>query len=266
VNMLYASAVGRDTIDDANIHTSQKDERTSIFSLISALFSKIPDTDLLRLAREVEDTPENIEQWIEGNVHLIEDETACKEAYQSLARADEYLGYTYRRQYYILWRYATAIMLLGVADAAGGRGIHTRIMPPERWKKMASAKKAKVIRQAVLNRLAVMMRMPASTLRENYLGMISLIVEQDPSGWARAMEFDADQLNFFLHDRTKSQEIVRALQKAAKEEEAQLRREQKKERPVPPPQPEPPKEPAEEDTTGERKAPVQSQSTLFDGF
>ncbi len=33
----------------------------------------------------------------------------------------EYLGYTYRRQYYTLWRYATALMLLGVADATGER-------------------------------------------------------------------------------------------------------------------------------------------------
>ena len=40
VNMLYASAIGRDRLDDEQVHTSQKDERVSIFSLITALFGK----------------------------------------------------------------------------------------------------------------------------------------------------------------------------------------------------------------------------------
>ena len=73
VNMLYASAIGRNSLDDSEVHTSQKDERVSIFSLITAIFGKIPDGDLIRLSYEVEDTPETVEQWVEGNVHLIPD-------------------------------------------------------------------------------------------------------------------------------------------------------------------------------------------------
>jgi len=133
VNMLYASAIGREDITDSQVHTSQKDERTSIFSLITALFSRASDEELLRLSFEVDDTPETIEQWVEGNVHHLPDTASVDRAYRALSRADEYLGYTYRRQYHTLWRYATAIMLFGVAEAAGGRGIHARIMPPERW-------------------------------------------------------------------------------------------------------------------------------------
>ena len=131
VNMLYASAIGRESIDGDQVHTSQKDERVSIFSLVGAVFGKATDEDLMKISRDVEDTPDNIEQWVEGSVHLIADPGAVERAYRSLARADEYIGYTYRRQYYTLWRYATTVMLLGVADAAGGKGIHARILPPE---------------------------------------------------------------------------------------------------------------------------------------
>ncbi|MCX6691837.1 MAG: replication factor C large subunit, partial [Methanoregula sp.] len=116
VNMLYAAAIGRQRLDDTQVHTSQKDERISIFSLISAMASKTTDEDLLRLSREVDDSPETIEQWIEGNINLLVGDAALRGAYRHLARADEYLGYTYRRQYHTLWRYATAVMLLGVAD------------------------------------------------------------------------------------------------------------------------------------------------------
>ena len=225
VNMLYASAIGRDTLGDDQVHTSQKDERISIFTLITALFGRTTDAELMRLSREVDDTPETVEQWVEGSVHLIPDPAGAELAYRYLSRADEYLGYTYRRQYHTLWRYATAIMLLGFAEAAGGKGLHTRIMPPGRWQKMSLAKKQKSIRIATLNKVAGMMHISQNTLREQYLGLVSLLVEHDPAGFARDLSFDADQLNFFLSDRTRSAAIIKALVQEEKEKEKELQKE-----------------------------------------
>jgi len=232
VNMLFASAIGRDRLEDAQVHTSQKDERVSIFSLISALFGRASDEELMRLSYEVDDTPETIEQWVEGSVHTIPDPHAVARAYAHLSRADEYLGYTYRRQYHTLWRYATALMLLGVADASGGCGIHTRIMPPERWQKMSTAKKQKAIRIATLNKVSSMMHVPQNTLRENYLETVSLLVGSDPALFARDLAFDADQLNFFLNDRARSAEIIKALVQEDRktESEKKPKKEPKKEK------------------------------------
>jgi replication factor C large subunit len=264
VNMLYASAIGRERLEDLQVHTSQKDERVSIFSLISAIFHTTTDAELMQLSYNVDDTPETIEQWVEGNVHLLPSPPAVARGYQYLSRADEYLGYTYRRQYYTLWRYATALMLLGVADAAGGKGIHTRIMPPERWQKMSTAKKQKAIRIITLNKIAGLMRISQNTLRENYLDIFTLLVEYDPAAYARELMFDADQLNFFLHEKARSQEIIKSLlkeEKAEKEPEKKPRKEKVQkpaqrelEEPDQPPEPE------------EKKQPSRSQSTLFDGF
>ena len=264
VNMLYASAIGRDQLEDLQVHTSQKDERVSIFSLITAIFHTLPDSELMRLSYDVDDTPETVEQWIEGNVHLLPTPAAVAAGYRHLSRADEYLGYTYRRQYHTLWRYATAVMLLGVADAAGGKGIHTRIMPPERWQKMSTAKKQKAIRAITLNKIATTMHVPQNTLRENYLDIISQLVEYDPATYARELMFDADQLNFFLHDKARSQDIIKTAfqeEKAGKEPEKKPKKEKvqkpeqrKLEEPVVVPEPE------------EKKVVQRSQSTLFDGF
>ena len=278
VNMLYASAIGRTTLDSDQVHTSQKDERVSIFSLITALFGRTPDWELMRLSREVDDTPETIEQWVEGSVHLIPDPAGTELAYRYLSRADEYLGNTYRRQYHTLWRYATAIMLLGVADAAGGKGIHTRIMPPERWQKMSTAKKQKSIRISTLNKVAGMMNIPQNTLREQYLSPVSQLIGQDPAGFARELSFDADQLNFFLSDKARSAAIIKTIVQEEKEKEKELQKElqkkakeEKKKKPEPVPElqkkepavPEVPVTPAE---PGEKKPPAKTQSTLFDGF
>jgi replication factor C large subunit len=228
VNMLYASAIGRDQLDERQVHTSQKDGRVSIFSLISALFGTSSDEELMRLSYEVDDTPETIGQWVEGSVHLIPDPAAMGRAYRSLARADEYLGYTYRRQYHTLWRYATALMLLGVADAAGGKGIHTRIMPPERWQKMSTAKRQKAIRISTLNKVAAMMHIPQNTLREHYLGTVSMLVDKDPAAFARELAFDADQLNFFLADKVRAAAVIKVLAQEEKEREKEKEKEPKK--------------------------------------
>ncbi len=277
VNMLYASAIGRTTLDHDQVHTSQKDERVSIFTLITALFGRHSDEELMRLSRDVDDTPETIEQWVEGSIPLIPESAGTERAYRYLSRADEYLGYTYRRQYHTLWRYATAIMILGFADATGGKGLHARIMPPERWQKMSTAKKQKSIRISTLNKVAGMMHLPQNTLRERYLGTVSRLVEHDPAGFARVLSFDADQLNFFLSDRARSAGIIKALVQEEKDKERELVKEQEKkakeERKKPGPAPEPPAKDVPVSTSPpvlseskEKKSSGKTQATLFDGF
>ena len=228
VNMLYASALGRTSLVDEQVHTSQKDERVSIFSLVTAVFSRASDEELVKTAREVDEIPEKVEQWIEGSVHTLTDPRAMIQAYRSLARADEYIGNTYRRQYHTLWRYATALMLLGVADASGGKGIHTRILPPERWQKMSIAKKQKAIRNLVLSRFAASMQIPQTTLREKYLDIITLLVELDPETFARELALDADGLTFFLNDKARAQEIIKNVTKAEREKETEQKKKTRK--------------------------------------
>jgi replication factor C large subunit len=263
--MLYASAIGRQHLGGTDVHTSQKDKRISIFSLLSAIASKTTDDELMRLARDVEETPEAIGQWIEGNLYLIADAVALPAAYQHLARADEYLGYTFRRQYHTLWRYATALMVLGVADAAAGKGIHAKIMPPARWQKMSAAKKQKAIRFALLAGVAAMMHIPQSTLREQYLSTLTLLVEHDPVTFARDLSLDAESLNFFLNDRAKSQEVVRKIVREAKEQERR-KEEQAKAKKQKPKEPEATEPPPVTPESAEKRQQQKDQSTLFDGF
>jgi replication factor C large subunit len=174
-------------------------------------------------------------------------------------------------------------MLLGVSDAAGGRGVHARIMPPERWQKMASARKQKAIRVALLNKIASVMNIPQSTLREKYLGTLSMIIEHDPLDYARELGLDADQLNYFLNDKAKTQELMKILQleeKAKEKERDTGKKKLKKEKsskedtepqpgPVAQPQPEPqaqqkPPEP-EPISPPAKKSPPPTQSS-FDMF
>jgi replication factor C large subunit len=144
---------------------------------------------------------------------------------------------------------------------------------------MSTAKKQKAIRITLLNKIAGSMHIPQSTLREEYLSTLSLLVENDPAGYTREMMLDADQLNFFLNDRARASEIVKALEKEEKEkikEQEKVKEPKKKSKkeqlsiPEPVPEAKPARE--QEQTTvishelEEKKSPPRTQSTLFDGF
>jgi replication factor C large subunit len=219
VTMLYAAAIGKERIDEADVRTSNKDERTSIFQLITAVFGKTPGDELVRLSYETDDTPDAILQWVEANLPALKDPAGEALAYRYLSRADEYIGYTYRQQYYTLWRYATANMLLGTSIAAEGRGIHERIASPRRWQKMASSRRQKMTRTALLGRLGGMMHMPQHNVREGYLGMLSILAEREPLLYAKELDLDVDQLSLLIHDRVKAAAVMKQIAAEKKEEE-----------------------------------------------
>ncbi|KQC04077.1 MAG: replication protein C [Methanoculleus sp. SDB] len=249
VNMLYAAAIGSPSLDTRGIATSGKDGRATIFDLVARLFRAPSDADLLRLSYEVADTPDTIIQWIGENTRYISSPAERNDAYRSISRADEFIGYTLRRQYYTLWRYATALMLVGTARAAQGSQLTGRIAPPGRWRAMAGMKRQKAIRTTVLNKFSRRLRMPQQTLRDDFLTPIALMINARAPAFAREFDLDADELNFFLHDRERSVKITR---EAA--ELPDLPETQKSSPPPPEPETTPPKKTAD------------SQSTLFDGF
>ncbi|MCM2466945.1 replication factor C large subunit [Methanoculleus oceani] len=259
VNMLYAAAIGKERLATGDVHTSTKDERSTIFELVGGVFKGRKDADLLRMVVEVEDTPDAVEQWLEGNLDNMPDPASRAKGYACLSRADEYIGRTYRRQYYTLWRYANAVMLLGVADAAGGHGIHGRIMPPSRWQKMGASKKQKTVRAGLARKLSEMTHIPQDALREDFFTAISILVEQDPAGYVREFQLDADELNLFIHDKARAAKVVKEVAKEEKTKEKKASGKEKATRKG--------KNPGDDDPPGDageaRRDPPPGQATLF---
>ncbi|MEA2035014.1 MAG: replication factor C large subunit [Euryarchaeota archaeon] len=219
INMLYAAAIGREEINSSDISTNRKDNRATIFELIGSVFRGKSDELLMSLSYEISDTPDTIEQWLEINIGQMPGIKEQAKAHQHIAEADEYVGYTYKRQYYTLWRYATALMIIGTADAAGGRGLLTRVMPPARWRKMAGARRKKAIRNSTMKKLSEYSHIPRGTLRDDFLTPISLMVENHPETFVRDLNLDKDELDFFLHDKTRSAKIIKEISKKKKEAE-----------------------------------------------
>jgi replication factor C large subunit len=255
INMLCAAGIGSAALTERDVATSQKDERSTIFDLISGIFKGKHDADLMKISREVSDTPDTVEQWIGANLGHIEDLKARDDAYRSLARADEFIGLTFRRQYYTLWRYANALMLIGTASAADGGGLKGRITSPSRWQSMAKGRRQKIIRTSVLNKLSLRMHIPQNTLREDFLTPISLMVEDNPEYFIEHLDLDQDELNFFLHDKDRAKSILKDIAKKKQEAEKQPARERKVE-----------EDPVDVEEKPKPAPARENQATLFDGF
>jgi len=222
IHMLQASAAGRDRLDE-EIVSSAKDTRSTVFDVIGALYGRTDPGALLGLAYEADEPPDTLIQWIEANLAEIDRIPDLDSAYSALVRADMYIGDTYRLQYYTLWRYANALMLLGVARVTAGKGIHSRIMPPARWKKISSYQKQKSVRASFLRKLASGLHMAESTLLEEYLDLLCLIIDHDPLPAARDFGLDADELAFAIHDRNRAAAVIKTL--LAEEREKEKKRE-----------------------------------------
>ena len=236
VNMLSAAASGVTVVEEKDVSTAQKDERATIFDLVGGVAAGENDARLQRLSFECDEKPDYIIQWIEEAVSQILHQPQKLRAYRRVAKADIYLGRTMRRQYYTLWRYATSLMTAGCAAESSAAGFRPRVMPPARWKRMASAKKQKTVRRSLAAAVAEVSLIPDAAVREEYVYLLSRIADADPEGFCEKYDLDADELTVVLNDKVRAAAAFKAVQKAAKEREMKVKKaaaaKKKKEVPV----------------------------------
>ena len=223
VNMLSAAALGQEAIEDEDVTTAQKDERATIFDLVGGVAAGESDAKLQKLSFECEEKPDYVIQWVEEAVSQIRP-PAMLRAYRRISRADMYLGRTMRRQYYGLWRYASSLMTGGAASEIPPSSFRPRVMPPARWKRMASAKKQKTVRRSLAAAIGELSQIPDAAVREEYVSLLFRVADRDPEGFAEKYNLDADELEVVLKDKARAAAAVKAVQKAAKEREMKVKK------------------------------------------
>ncbi len=230
VTTLYALTIGRDHLSEEELVTSKKDARATIFDLMAAVFGH-GNYDLLSISRTVNEQPDTILQWIEGNAGILDDKSFTK-AYSSISKADEFLGRVSKKQYYMLWRYASAMMLFGVHNAAGDNksgGGFSRYNAPERWRRMSTAKKQKNSRNQLVSKIGNTTGTGVDSVRRSYLQPVSILAEQNPEYYARSLNLDYDMLDCLIQDSEVAKKVIKQIETERKEAEKELKKKQKAE-------------------------------------
>jgi replication factor C large subunit len=93
----------------------ERDRTEDIFSFLDAVLKEQSAEEALQTAYAVDETPDNLLQWIEDKVPKVYEGDELADAYEHLANADVWLGRVRATQNYTYWRYATDNVAAGVA-------------------------------------------------------------------------------------------------------------------------------------------------------
>jgi replication factor C large subunit len=134
VNDLQAAVEGGDSLTVEDVVTGDRDRSLGVFPFLDAVLKESTPEAAIQAAYRVDETPDDLTKWIEGNVTTVYEGEELARAYDSLADADRWLGRVWATQEYGYWRYATDALAGGVAAARDGeKGGWTRFSRPQFW-------------------------------------------------------------------------------------------------------------------------------------
>ncbi|MFB1065217.1 replication factor C large subunit [Natrinema sp. H-ect4] len=217
VNDLQAVAeeAERLTVDD--VVTSERDTTEGIFDFLDELIKEKDAEGALRASYDVDETPDELLNWIEDNVPKDYEGAELADAYGFLSNADRWLGRVRATQDYSYWRYATDNMTAGVAASRrGDKGGWTRYGPPSYWSKLGRTKGTRNTRDSIAERIAEREGASVATVRRDILPFLSAMTHHCKNRdltvrMAAAYDLDESEVSFVTgsgKDTNKVQSIV----------------------------------------------------------
>ncbi|QLG47957.1 replication factor C large subunit [Natrinema halophilum] len=217
VNDLQAVAeeAERLTVDD--VVTGERDTTEGIFDFLDSLIKEEDAEGALRASYDVDETPDELLNWIEDNLPKDYEGAELADAYEFLSNADRWLGRVRATQEYSYWRYATDNMTAGVAASRrGDKGGWTRYGPPSYWSKLGRTKGTRNTRDAIAERIAEREGASVATVRRGVLPFLSKMTHHCKNRdltvrMAAAYDLDESEVSFVTgsgKDTNKVQSIV----------------------------------------------------------
>jgi replication factor C large subunit len=152
---LQAMADGRDRLTAADVVSGSRDRTRGIFEYLDTVIKEASAEEALKASYDVDETPDDLINWIEDNVPKDYHGEELAVAYGFLADADKWLGRVRATQNYSFWRYAADNMTAGVAAARGEeKGGWTRYGPPSYWSKLGRTRGTRETRDYVARQIA----------------------------------------------------------------------------------------------------------------
>ncbi len=226
INDLQAIAEQEERLTRDAVVTGERDRTTGIFDFLDAVIKEETAQGALYASYDVDETPDDLIDWIEDNVPKDFQGAELAGAYGSLAKADRWLGRVRATQNYSFWRYATDDMTAGVAAARDEpKGGWTRYGPPSYWSKLGRSRGARDRRDYIARKIAESEGVSMGTARREILPYLAIMTHHCKNRdltvvMTARYEFDPEHVSFVTgsgEDTNKVQGIV---------EDAQRRREE----------------------------------------
>jgi len=202
INDLQAVAEETERLTVEDVVTGERDRTTGIFEFLDALIKEEDAQGALQASYDVDETPDELINWIEDNVPKDYGGAELADAYGFLANADRWLGRVRATQNYSYWRYAADNMTAGVAAARREpKGGWTRYGPPSYWSKLGRTRSKRDTRDAIAQRIADREGASVATVRREIVPFLAEMTHlcrnrELTVAMAAAYELDETEVSF----------------------------------------------------------------------
>jgi replication factor C large subunit len=202
INDLQALAEQNEVLGAADVVTGDRDTTEGIFDFLDDVIKNKDAEDALYAAYDVDETPDDLINWVEDNMPKDYAGTELAGAYEFLANADRWLGRVRATQNYSYWRYATDNIAAGVAAAREEpKGGWTRYGPPSYWSKLGRSRASRDKRDYIARKIAAHSGCSMSSARREIMPFLAAITHHCKNreitvAMTAAYDLDADHVSF----------------------------------------------------------------------
>jgi replication factor C large subunit len=226
VNDLQALAEGREEIAAEDVVTGERDTTEGVFQYLDTVIKEAGPQEALEASYDVDETPDDLINWIEDNMPKDYHGVELASAYEFLANADRWLGRVRATQNYSFWRYAGDNMTAGVAAARSEpKGGWTRYGPPSYWSKLGRSRGTRDKRDYVAQRIADANGVSMAAARRDIMPYLAVMTHHCKNreltvAMTTRYELEAEHVSFVTgsgEDTNKVQSIVEDAQRLREE-------------------------------------------------
>ncbi len=226
INDLQATAEQGGSITQSDIATGERDQTVDIFPFLDTVLQEAPPQEALQTAYDVDETPDDLIDWIEDNLPKEYDGAELAAAYRHLSTADRWLGRVRATQNYTFWRYATDAMVAGVAASReGSKGGWTRYGPPSIRSKLGRSRGQRNTRDDIATRIADREGTSIATARRLIMPYLGAMIHhcrprELTVAVAAAYDLDADEVAFVTGSGADTNKVTSIVEDATERTEA----------------------------------------------
>ena len=227
---LQAQVQGREKLTAEDVVTGERDRTQGVFDYLDTVIKEVGPQEALEASYDVDETPDDLINWIEDNMPKDYHGEELAAAYGFLANADRWLGRVRATQNYSFWRYAADNMTAGVAAARREqKGGWTRYGPPSYWSKLGRTRGTRDKRDYVARQIAEHGGVSTGTARREIMPHLAAMTHHCKNreltvAMAAQYDLDAEHVAFVTgsgENTNKVQSIVEDAQELREDETAE---------------------------------------------
>ena len=224
VNDLQAAAEGMTEIQQGDLATGERDTRSSIFEALGKIFRGSNPKEALETTYSLDESPEDLVHWIDENLPAAYEDEDLARGFDTLSRADLFLGRVRRRQNYGLWRYASFLMTGGIqASRTKRKGGYIAFRPPSLWRRLGQTKMARNIRDSTATKIGRHCHVSSRYAKLDLMDFFGLVLKEKELApkVAALLDLNEDEIALLTDAKSVTKKVTAVYEEAQRLREAE---------------------------------------------